>query len=114
MDDLPFAFTADQLAAWFYITPRRVRQLAEDGDLPRLGRGTFDGAWLCYLLMGRKITGEGRAKLAASVCVAIGWTSASCGAKGEREAFIGMFERNGLDRDDALMALGAAQARQVA
>lgn len=114
MDDLPFAFTADQLAACFSITPRRVRQLAEDGDLPRLGRGTFDGAWLCYLLTGRKIMEAANKKLPAAVYVAIGWSSVICGAKGERQAFIEMFERNGLDRDDALIALGAAQARHTA
>lgn len=113
MDELPFAFTADELAACFSITPRRVRQLAEDGDLPRLGRGTFDGAWLCYLLTGRKIMERTSPKLSAAVYVAIGWSSVVIGAKGERQAFIGLFERNGLSRDDALIALGAAQARRA-
>ena len=113
MDNPTFAFTADELAACFSITARRVRQLAEDRDLPRLGRGTFDVAWLCYLLTGRKIMESATTKLPATVYVAIGWSSAIVGANGERQAFIEMFERNGLPRDEALIALGAAQGRQV-
>lgn len=108
MDNPPFAFTADELAACFSLTPRRIRQFAEDGDLPRLGRGTFDGAWLCYLLMGRRRTENSKVKPTAPVCVAIGWRVGAPGTPEEREAFVGLFERNGLSRDDALLALGAA------
>ena len=111
-----YALSANEAAALADLSPRRVRQLHNDGDLPILpikARGVlFDSAWLAHLLVGRSATNtrQGRRRVRAAFCVALGWLlSEGDRATEDRPLLIGVFERNGLTRDDALEALGHAR-----
>jgi hypothetical protein len=107
--------TAANLAEAHDITPRRVRQYVEEGALPRLARGTFDAGWFAHLRTGEKVASNFQKRPSARDLVALGWLSA-VGKEPtdlDLEAFGDLFERNGLTRMAAMMALGAAQARRA-
>lgn len=100
--------TADEIAAEHEISPRRVRQYAAEGRLPRLARGRFDALYFACMRSGESICPKRRRKPAAPVLVAIGWLQA--GDSEDREQFEGMLERNGLQRADAIGAFSEAKA----
>lgn len=105
-----YAWTAQEMSETFDITPRRIRQYAEDGLLPRLSRGRFDPGWLLHLRCGERRTANLKRKFSPITLVAIGWLR-SVGAKPKRddiEAGTALVERNGYTRDDFLLALGEA------
>lgn len=108
-----FEATATDLATMHNITTRRVRQYVEDGALPRLARGTFDAGWFAHLRTGEKVAANLRKRPSAPDLVAMGWLSAVGNKSSDDDfsAFGGLFERNGLTRAAAMMAIGAAQAR---
>ncbi|MGX1322113.1 hypothetical protein AB7M17_005566 [Bradyrhizobium sp. USDA 377] len=111
-----FESTATELAEMHSLTTRRVRQYVEDGALPRLARGTFDAGWFAHLRIGEKVAANLRNRPAARDLVAMGWLSAVGREPNDAdlEAFGNLFERNGLSRAVAMMALGAASARRAA
>jgi hypothetical protein len=85
---------------------------AESCDLPRLQRGRFDVGWAIWLKIGREICQQWRTKPSASVAVAAGWLQAQNGipSAADLAALGDLFKRNGFDVEDAVSALGAAQA----
>lgn len=106
--------TATEIGSTHELTTRRIRQYVEDGALPKLARGVFDAGWFAHLRTGEKVASRRRARPSAQQLVALGWLSAVARepADADLEAFGGLFERNGLTRATAMMALGAAQAMQ--
>lgn len=111
-----YALSAPELAALFGISARRVGQYRDDGLLPTITRGRFDAGWLHHLRTGEKITQSVRLRLGRDVLVAIGWLSCLDSREPEAEdleAFARLFERNGLTRNEALLALGRAQQQMA-
>lgn len=111
--------TATDLADYLGVTPRRVRQLAEEGRLRKRGRGTFDMSHALLVNIGTRRMGQDRARrLSVDVLAAVGWLSGF--ALGQEEipitgedlaAWRAMVARWGLSEDDAtaLLVAGAAQ-----
>jgi predicted transcriptional regulator len=102
------ANTAAEIAAEHGITPRRVRQYVTEGRLPRLRRGRFDALYFACMRSGESLCPKRHRKPAALVLVALGWLHA--GDREDRELFVGMLKENGLQRADAVGALGEAKA----
>ncbi|MFJ2995481.1 hypothetical protein [Pandoraea sp. NPDC087047] len=105
-----FAMTAPELAEIFGLTARRVTQYRDDRLLPTLERGRFDFAWLLYLRKGQERTTNVRNKPDRDTLVALGWIAGMNDkpSNDDLEAFGKLFERNGLTRDAALLAVGRA------
>lgn len=103
--------TAPAIADLLGITARRVRQYATDGLLPAIERGKFDVGFLLNLRIGEKIKANTRTRPDRDTLVAIGWLSGvdTEPSPDDIDAFARLFERNGLRRDAALLALGRAQ-----
>lgn len=100
--------TASEIAADHNISASRVRQYATAGHLPRHGRGRFDAIYFACLRSGESICASRRRKAAAPVLAALGWLDA--GEKEDRDLFVGLLERNGVPRPDAVCALSEAKA----
>lgn len=105
---IEFAMTAPQLADLFNITARRVTQYRDDRLLPTIERGKFDMAWLLYIRAGEKRAAKLHDKPDRDTLVALGWL---CGvddkpSNEDLAAFAGLFERNSLTHDAALLAMG--------
>lgn len=110
MDNEPhYLMTAHEIGELLGITARRVQQYRDDRLLPAIERGKFDVAFLIYLRIGEKLNPDTRTRPDRDVLVASGW-AASVGSNptaDDVEKFVGLFERNSLARDAAMMALGA-------
>lgn len=82
------AMTATDLAELLRVTPRRIRQLAEEGRLRRRGRGKFDVRHAIHGATGAEILGQDqRRNIAADVVVAVGWLAAIADAPAEGDNF---------------------------
>jgi hypothetical protein len=94
------------------LSPRRVRQFTEEGNLPRLGRGLVDLTWALYFQAGSlQVSNMARKPRDGKTLVALAWLSGldkDPTAK-DIENFADLFKRNGFTRDQALMALGRAE-----
>lgn len=93
------------------VTPRRIRQFVEDGNVPRPERGQVDLAWCLYFNSGLNITDRWMTKPRdPKTLVALAWLAGVANPSDDDiAAFAGLFERNGFDRDAALLALGTAR-----
>lgn len=103
--------TAPQIGELLSLTPRRIRQWAEDGQLKRQGAGLYDLGWCIYLSAGQKAPPRVK-KHGAPVMVAWAWL---CGvanqpSAADRTAFADLFKRNGFASDEAAQAIGTALA----
>ncbi|SDF50989.1 DNA-binding protein [Rhodobacter capsulatus] len=68
--------TAQELGDLLGVTPRRVRQLAEEGRLVKRGRGTFDTTQAVLGSIGAAVLGQDRKRgVPANVVAAVGWLS---------------------------------------
>lgn len=107
---MDFAMTAPEIGKFLGITPRRVTQYRDDGLLPTIKRGRFDMAWLLYLRIGEKRASNLRKRPDRDTLVALGWLAGTSGAPAADDlaVFGTLFERNGLTRDAALLAVGCA------
>lgn len=107
-----YSMTAGEIGQALNITDRRVRQLAEEGLLPRLERGKYDLGWAAYLI-GSIRAFDGRIKKPNDprVMVAFSWL-AGCGEAWQNDLPMlrELFVRNGYTAEDALIAVGQAQA----
>lgn len=112
MSDAPYAMTAREIGELLEITPRRVTQYRDAGLLPTIERGKFDMAFLMYLRHGELITRKAGVRANRDALVARGWLVGHPDelSPDDLTAFAGLFERNGLTRDAALLALGRAQS----
>ncbi|WP_371112809.1 hypothetical protein [Ralstonia pseudosolanacearum] len=108
---IDFAMTASELGEIFGVTARRVAQYRDDKLLPTIERGKFDVAWLLWLRKGEQRAAKLRNKPDRDTLVALGWLGGVNDKLSEDDlvAFAKLFERNGLTRDAALLALGRAQ-----
>lgn len=108
---MSYAMTAPELAQMFDLTPRRIGQYRDDGLLPAIERGKFDSAWLLYVRKGQERAARLSNKPGRDVLVALGWLAGVNDKPSEDDlaAFCRLFERNGLTRDAALVAVGRAQ-----
>ncbi len=108
---MSYAMTAPELAQMFDLTPRRIGQYRDDGLLPAIERGRFDVAWLLYLRKGQERTTNLRKRPDRDTLVALGWLGGTNDKPSQDDlaAFCKLFERNGLTRDAALLAIGRAQ-----
>lgn len=106
-----FAMTASDLAKMHDLTQRRVRQYAEEGLLPVVERGRYDPAFFMYLRIGEHMTRSAFKRPCRDTLVALGWLGgvANDPTEDDAQAFATLFERNGLAREQALMAIGRAQ-----
>lgn len=106
----PF-MSASELAELFGITPRRVTQYRDDKLLPTIERGKFDVGWLLWLRKGQERAVRLPRKPARDTLVALGWLGGVDDKPSDDDlAMFGkLFERNGLTRDAALVAIGRAQ-----
>jgi hypothetical protein len=82
MTDAPdlTAATAAELAELLGVTPRRVRQLHEEGRLVKRGRGTYDTTHAILGNLGALVLGQDRRRsVPAHVVAAVGWLSCFTG-----------------------------------
>lgn len=102
--------TATELAAIFELTPRRIGQYRDDRMLPAIERGKFDAVWLVYLRKGEERAEGLRNRPSRDTLVALGWLAGVKDKPSDDDlaAFPALFERNGLTRDAALLAIGRA------
>lgn len=102
----------DTVAQCLDITPRRIRQFCESGDIPRIGRGHVCLTWAMYYYAGSLQVEEWANKPRdPKTLVALAWLT-GLGTKPSAtdiEALADTFKRNGFTRDDALLAIGRAQ-----
>lgn len=71
---MDIAMNATDLGKLLQVTPRRIRQLNEEGRLIRHGRGLFDSSHAVLSSCGQKALGQDRARgVDASVLAAVGW-----------------------------------------
>lgn len=119
MTDAPdlTAATAGSLADLLGVTPRRVRQLAEEGRLRRRGRGTFDVSHAILGRLGAARLGQDAARgIDADTLAAVGWLSGFAGklaapvTPADLAAWRDGCARWGCNADEAagLLAAGAA------
>ena len=106
-----FAMTASELGAGLGITARRVTQYRDDRLLPTIERGKFDPAFLVNLRKGEQRGNKLRNRPDRDTLLALGWLAGVNDKPSEDDlaAFCRLFERNGLTRDAALLAVGRAQ-----
>ncbi|MDK3021714.1 hypothetical protein QO239_03720 [Cupriavidus taiwanensis] len=107
---MDFAMTAPEIGALLGITSRRVTQYRDDGMLPTIERGKFDAAFLLHLRKGEQRSSRLRTRPDRDTLVALGWLSGMDDKPSDDDlaAFGRVFERNGLTRDAALLAVGRA------
>ena len=82
MTDAPdlTAGTAAELAELMGVTPRRIRQLYEEGRLVKRGRGTFDTMHAILANIGGAALGQDRRRgVPAHVVAAVGWLTGFTG-----------------------------------
>ncbi|OXI91200.1 hypothetical protein CFB40_12130 [Burkholderia sp. AU31652] len=79
--------------------------------MPAIERGKFDVAFFCYLRKGEERAEGLRNRPNRDTLVALGWLAGTKDRPSDEDvaAFGKLFERNGLTRDAALVALGRAQ-----
>lgn len=104
--------TAPEIAEIVGLTPRRIRQWAEDGQLKRQGAGLYDVSWCIYLSIAHKAAPQPVKKRGAPVMVAWAWLGGAgkSPSAADRTSFAGLFKRNGFTADDAAQAIGTALA----
>lgn len=111
-----FAATADELAAELGVTPRRIRQLAEEGRLVRLGRGRYCRAHAALAHTGRVAVPleHGEAARDGLLDAALGWAAGPWApggvTEGDIEAWTKLAARWGLSRQDAVALVFEAVA----
>jgi hypothetical protein len=104
--------SSDECGEIVGITGRRVRQLGEDGMLPKLGPDKFDSTWLIWLRLGMARYGKLRFDKPTDprVLVAIAWMSCSLDTwRNDLHHLEAIFTRNGYNREDMLIAIGEAK-----
>ena len=99
------ALSVEEIADLFDITPRRVRQLREDGYMIARGRGRIDAPHAVNARIGLMILSPARAaRLNKYTIAAVGWLTGQKGVgvgRGDLDAFYKMAARWGLSRDQA-------------
>ena len=107
-----WAVSIEYAAQCLRVTPRRVRQLIEDGLAVRHGRGRVDIAWLMHAEAGRARWGRRPGKPAPLTLVALGWLAAHDfnPEPDDVPLLLGVAERNGHTAEAARVALGVAPA----
>jgi len=112
-----FAATAEELAANLGVTPRRIRQLAEEGRLIRLGRGRYCRAHAGLAHTGRVVAPleQGQPARDGLLDAALGWAAGPWQpggvTEGDIDAWAALAERWGVERQDALALIFEAVAR---
>ncbi|EHP42305.1 hypothetical protein OR16_15289 [Cupriavidus basilensis OR16] len=107
---IDFAMTAPEIGAILGITARRVTQYRDDKLLPAVERGKFDPVFLLYLRKGEQRADGLRRRPDRDTLLALGWLGGVHDKPSDEDlaAFGTVFERNGLTRDAALVAIGRA------
>ena len=107
-----WAVTIDYAAQCLRVSPRRIRQLIEDGLAVRHGRGRVDIAWLMHAEAGRARWGRRPGRPDVLSLVALGWLAAHDfnPDPDDLALLVGVAERNGHTAEAARVALGVAQA----
>lgn len=112
MTELEYLQPVNVVAECLGLSPRRVRQFCENGDVPRLGRGQVDLTWTLYFHAGSlQVSSLTRKPRDAQTLVALAWLTGldkDPTAK-DIDSFADLFKRNGFTREQALMALGRAE-----
>jgi hypothetical protein len=108
--------TAQEVASTVNLTDRRIRQLAFEGKIKSPSRGLYDITWAIHYVVAQKAAPD-RLKEQNNADLMVAWSWASGVLIGQRridpenlELFVSLFERNGINRDDALVTLGKAMA----
>lgn len=110
MTEHAFVATSTELGQMHGLSPRRIRQYAEDGLLPVVERGRFDPVFFMYLRMGEHRTRNASKRPDRDALVALGWLAGVGEPSNEdAQAFAKLFQRNGLSHEQALIAIGRAQ-----
>jgi hypothetical protein len=113
-EEIPaYACTAARLASLFGGTESAIHLYADEGLLPRLPHDRYDCVWLLNLAIGQKIIAGTQAALSVKATVTLGWIESmgdNLDSSEDRDAFIAVFERNGLTRDDFYAAIDEALA----
>ena len=107
-----YLFTAQELSECLRVSDRRIRQMAYEGKIKSPQRGLYDFSWAMHYYIAQEKAPERVKQHGTNVMVAWGW------ARGDHKnidqesigLFCGMFERNGIKRDEALICLGKALA----
>ena len=112
MNEISHSQPINAVAQCLDITPRRIRQLVEDGSIPRIERGHVDAAWAMYCYAGSiQVYNWVDKPRDPKVLVALSWLSGlgSNPTAKDIDTLAETFKRNGFTRDDALLAIGRAQ-----
>jgi hypothetical protein len=116
LDDDVTVMNAVDLGELLDLTPRRIRQLAEEGRLVRRGRGLFDATHAIHTNAGTALLGQGAARGQDKlVLAAVGWLASFLVGKAKVSledvaAFKKGAGRWGLDDDGAMMVIARACA----
>lgn len=105
--------TAQELAELTGLTSRRIRQLAEEKKLIRVGRGRYDTSFAVNYILGRSWLSDSQVKdIDPRVQAFVGWLAGSLITKEiHKEDFeLAESEHWGMKRDEALLSLLKAAA----
>lgn len=108
--------TAREVAETLRLTDRRIRQLAYEGKIKSPARGLYDITWAIHYVAAQAAAPERLKELnSPELMVAWSWSFDFVINKmpidsENLELFVGLFERNGISRDNALITLGKAMA----
>lgn len=110
-----WAVKIEHAAECLRVSPRRVRQLIEDKQAVRHGRGRVDIGWIWHWNTANTRWGKRPGKPSDPLTlVAIGWLVAHDWLRRDEEDptphLIGLAERNGYTAEAALVALKVAQS----
>lgn len=105
-------FTAQELSECLKVSDRRIRQMAYEGKIKSPQRGLYDFGWAIHYYLAQQRAPERVKEQGPKVMVAWGW---ACGDhknidQESIDLFCGLFERNGIKRDEAMICLGKALA----
>lgn len=108
-----YMMTAAEIGEILGVTDRRVRQLAAEAGIKAAGH-TYDTAWLLSYHAATKAAPESIKRAGAPAMVA--WSQVAGSTIGGKsylpedgECLVDIFARNGLSRDDAMVAIGRAR-----
>lgn len=111
-ESLEYLQPVNVVAECLGLSPRRVRQFCENGDVPRLGRGCVDLTFAMYFHAGSlQVSNMARKPRDAQTLVALSWLTGidSNPSAKDIDAFAELFKRNKFTREQALMAIGRAE-----
>ena len=108
-----YAMDAKELGDVLGVSERRVRQLADEGRIRRVGRGRFDVVYAMYENIGARVLGQNRRRrVSAQVAVAAGWLAGlpETATRGDVAAFHAGARARGLTGADTTAAIDEAVA----